>query len=111
MEQKNTQLPPDTDESYRAKLAVQHFHASDVTNQFIHEMYIPKVVTGILAYREPITIRDLKVNCNAAKLFSSSELNVMETQDPPRPVTSAEEIDEDSAQDGNTTKSLAGEAS
>lgn len=90
MEHHNNELPPDTDESFREELEQQHFQNTDVSSEFLNELFISKVVTGILACREPLAIKDLKANCNVATVLSKPVYKVLHMEDSPRPVTSGD---------------------
>lgn len=85
MAENNNQLPSGADEKYRAKLQEQHFRTTDATTDFINKESLSKIIHGILAFREPITVKDLEVNCNTAKQLTDRSYRVRIVRDPPKP--------------------------
>lgn len=87
MERHNNELPPNTYESYRAKLQETHLSDNDVTVQIVNADVLPKIIRGVLAFREPLVQPDPAASCRTAQQLAGNNLNVVVVDEPPRLAT------------------------
>lgn len=68
----------------------QHFGTHDKSVNFIDHSVLNHVLRGILAFREPITNRDVNLNCLTAKrLKEHFNIHMMDkAPNPPKPIKS-----------------------
>lgn len=92
MEQHNNQLPPGTDETYRAKLLEGHFYQTDRSANFFkqkQQFMLSVVVHGFLAFREPMVTDSLRRQCKLSQLLQDG-YNIVYLPLPSNPATEAE---------------------
>lgn len=109
MTQNNHQLPPEADESYRAKLQEKHFGNFDKPLDFIRKESGMDIIRGVVAFRDLITVKDLKANCNTARLLvENNSYTIRYLEEPPTTVHASQEVVSTRPVNGGSTGSLAG---
>lgn len=93
MTQHNNQLPPKTDESIRAKLQEKHFGNFDKPLDFIRKEGGMDIIRGVAAFRDLTIVKDLKVNCNTARLLDdNNSYKIRYLEEPPTSVSASQEV-------------------